>query len=466
MARGAGERRRARADGGGVREPDAAWRSAPDYLDGAGDSYHVSGRAWRNGHRMRRGELAGRRRRGLRAVRRGGPVSARGVRRGRRVRRAVLLLFRGRRSRLPAAAPRPPLPLRARRPSFDTSSSALTGYRSNFAVYHGERNAVWTFFKDMPGPLLWLYLPQHLALNIAALLFYPWRGPGQGRAEGEARRAARASDRAQAAAIGAGRAPGRTCGRCAARCAAASPSPTFRVTPFKGTRGRETARPSQSLTGRNAIGSRDMSIVADKTVSPPAHALTVPHRPAWLFSVLLDALLGRRRVPRLVLAAFRRRTAADISSGGLVDDAAGCRRRRSWRSLAVRAYAPRPRASWLSGSWPARARHRRVRGPRRDRPGLPGCLAHGIRRRRAAVFDAAVGWRGAGCWERGRAREASTRARSDDLVDRGGGDDARRRADGPLSLPRAAEDARPQGPQAEVPRLGVRLSCGRWSTRC
>ena len=27
--------------------------SAVDYLDGAGDSYHVSGRAWRNGHRIR-----------------------------------------------------------------------------------------------------------------------------------------------------------------------------------------------------------------------------------------------------------------------------------------------------------------------------------------------------------------------------------------------------------------------------
>ena len=57
-------------------------------------------------------------------------------------------------------------------------SSGLAGYRSDFAVYHGERNIVWTFFKDMPGPLLWLYLPQHIALNVAALLYYPWRGQG------------------------------------------------------------------------------------------------------------------------------------------------------------------------------------------------------------------------------------------------------------------------------------------------
>ena len=58
-------------------------------------------------------------------------------------------------------------------------SSGTTGYRSDFAVYHGERNAVWTFFKDMPGPLLLLYLPQHLALNAAALVYYPLRGQGR-----------------------------------------------------------------------------------------------------------------------------------------------------------------------------------------------------------------------------------------------------------------------------------------------
>ena len=58
-------------------------------------------------------------------------------------------------------------------------SSALSGYRSDFAVYHGERNAVWTFVKNMPGPLFWFYLPQHLALNLAALGYYPWRGQGR-----------------------------------------------------------------------------------------------------------------------------------------------------------------------------------------------------------------------------------------------------------------------------------------------
>jgi GT2 family glycosyltransferase len=57
-------------------------------------------------------------------------------------------------------------------------SSGISGYGSDFSLYHAERNIIWTFVKDMPGPLLWLYLPQHLALNIVALLYYPWRGQG------------------------------------------------------------------------------------------------------------------------------------------------------------------------------------------------------------------------------------------------------------------------------------------------
>jgi GT2 family glycosyltransferase len=152
--------------------------AAPDLLDGAGDSYHVSGRAWRNAHQQ--------------------PVSA------------------GPASEIEVFAPCAAAAL-YRRSAFDEVggfderffcyfedvdlgfrlrlhgyrclyvpgavvshvSSALSGYRSDFAVYHGERNAVWTFVKNMPGPLLWWYLPQHVALNVAALLFYPWRGQGR-----------------------------------------------------------------------------------------------------------------------------------------------------------------------------------------------------------------------------------------------------------------------------------------------
>jgi len=47
--------------------------------------------------------------------------------------------------------------------------SASTGYRSNFSVYHGQRNLIWTFFKNTPGPLLVLLLPGHIIVNLMAL---------------------------------------------------------------------------------------------------------------------------------------------------------------------------------------------------------------------------------------------------------------------------------------------------------
>jgi GT2 family glycosyltransferase len=61
----------------------------------------------------------------------------------------------------------------------DHVSSGVGGYRSDFATYHGERNMVWTFFKNMPAPLVWRYLPQHIALNLASLAYYPLRGQGK-----------------------------------------------------------------------------------------------------------------------------------------------------------------------------------------------------------------------------------------------------------------------------------------------
>jgi GT2 family glycosyltransferase len=152
--------------------------SAPAYLDGAGDSYHVSGRAWRNGHQTSSADwpainaevfapcaaAALYRRAAFEEV---GGFDERYFCYFEDVDLGFRLRLRGHRCLyVPTAV-------------VHHVSSALSGYRSDFAVYHGERNAIWTFIKDMPGPLLWAYLPQHLALNIAALLYYPWRGQGR-----------------------------------------------------------------------------------------------------------------------------------------------------------------------------------------------------------------------------------------------------------------------------------------------
>jgi GT2 family glycosyltransferase len=50
--------------------------------------------------------------------------------------------------------------------------SALTGRRSDFSVYHGHRNLVWTFVKNFPGGWFWVCLPLHLALNLATPLAF------------------------------------------------------------------------------------------------------------------------------------------------------------------------------------------------------------------------------------------------------------------------------------------------------
>jgi GT2 family glycosyltransferase len=57
--------------------------------------------------------------------------------------------------------------------------SASTGRRSDFSIYHGHRNLVWTYVKDMPGPLLAAYLPHHLFLNLVSVLWFVFHGQGR-----------------------------------------------------------------------------------------------------------------------------------------------------------------------------------------------------------------------------------------------------------------------------------------------
>lgn len=47
--------------------------------------------------------------------------------------------------------------------------SALTGRRSNFSVYYGQRNLIFNYVKNMPGALFWGFLLPHLILNVAYL---------------------------------------------------------------------------------------------------------------------------------------------------------------------------------------------------------------------------------------------------------------------------------------------------------
>jgi GT2 family glycosyltransferase len=56
--------------------------------------------------------------------------------------------------------------------------SALTGKGSDFSVYYAHRNFVWTYVRNMPGRLFWVYLPAHLAANLASIAVFIRKGQG------------------------------------------------------------------------------------------------------------------------------------------------------------------------------------------------------------------------------------------------------------------------------------------------
>jgi len=57
--------------------------------------------------------------------------------------------------------------------------SASTGKYSDFAIYHGHRNLVWTFTKNMPALLFWLLLPLHLFMSFLTILRFLRSGNGK-----------------------------------------------------------------------------------------------------------------------------------------------------------------------------------------------------------------------------------------------------------------------------------------------
>lgn len=57
--------------------------------------------------------------------------------------------------------------------------SALTGFRSDFSLYYGHRNLLWLYVKNMPLPLLLLFLPLHAAMHVIAILRFALIGRGR-----------------------------------------------------------------------------------------------------------------------------------------------------------------------------------------------------------------------------------------------------------------------------------------------
>ncbi len=57
--------------------------------------------------------------------------------------------------------------------------SGALGIRSDFAFYYSHRNLVWIFFANMPSPYFWLYLPAHFMTNLVYIIYYTLQGRGK-----------------------------------------------------------------------------------------------------------------------------------------------------------------------------------------------------------------------------------------------------------------------------------------------
>jgi GT2 family glycosyltransferase len=54
--------------------------------------------------------------------------------------------------------------------------SGTTSRYSDFAVYHGQRNLVWSYFRNMPGVWFWVFLPQHILFSLTSLIRFSLKG--------------------------------------------------------------------------------------------------------------------------------------------------------------------------------------------------------------------------------------------------------------------------------------------------
>lgn len=56
--------------------------------------------------------------------------------------------------------------------------SASVGARSDFSLYHWQRNLIWSFVQNMPSALLWKALPSHILANMIFQILFTLRGHG------------------------------------------------------------------------------------------------------------------------------------------------------------------------------------------------------------------------------------------------------------------------------------------------
>jgi GT2 family glycosyltransferase len=149
--------------------------SNPLVLDGAGDTYHMSGLVWRKGHGLpvkvatKPDEIFS-------------PCAAAAL-----YRKSVFSELGGFDEEYFCYVEDVDFGFRLRLAGYSSlyvpesiayhmGSASSGGQHSDFCVYYGHRNLVWTFVKNMPGLLFWVLLPFHFAVNILTVFMFMMRG--------------------------------------------------------------------------------------------------------------------------------------------------------------------------------------------------------------------------------------------------------------------------------------------------
>ena len=151
----------------------------PLVLDGAGDAYHISGRVWRLGHGAPTSTSSENNHEVF------SPCGAAAL-----YRRCPVLALGGFDEDYFCYVEDVDLGFRLRLAGYrclyvpqsivhHVGSGTTGGRHSSFSLYHGHRNLVWTFVKNMPGFLFWVLLPLHVVLNLASIVWFSVHGRGK-----------------------------------------------------------------------------------------------------------------------------------------------------------------------------------------------------------------------------------------------------------------------------------------------
>ena len=146
-----------------------------DLIDGTGDIYHVSGVAWRRDHGKKSLEI----KRGSGEI--FSPCAAASL-----IFRDIFLEVGGFDEHFYCYNEDVDLGFRLRLIGhrcvyvsdavIEHVGSGTTSRYSDFAIYHGQRNLVWSYFRNMPGLWFWVYLPQHILFGLVSLIWFCLKG--------------------------------------------------------------------------------------------------------------------------------------------------------------------------------------------------------------------------------------------------------------------------------------------------